>query len=226
MTAQSSMGNASPEPVEHVGGGMRVAYVLLGILAFVFAVALLVSFFWQGIFAAWVLYVFVVVSLLLMGIFDIMSGSSGGDPAMAGMRTLQVILGVFVLIFAFVALVDIRFAFLALWVLVGLGLLFQGIFLLAGIGAAGPLPGWQRGLGSALGVIDLILAFLVLLIPGLALVLVALLISIAGFVAAATFFSIGVSGEKRPFAMAMNVPGFPPMGGPGGPGAPPAAPPK
>ncbi|MFZ0699554.1 MAG: hypothetical protein WAN74_05140 [Thermoplasmata archaeon] len=226
MAAASSTGSASPVPMEHVGGGMRVAYLLLGILAFVFALALLVSFFWQGIFAAWVLYIFVVVSLLLMGIFDIVSGSSGGDPSQSGMRSLRVILGVFILIFAFVALFSVYFAFTVLWIFVGLGLFFQGIFLLAGIGAAGQLPQWQRGLGSALGVLDLILAFLVLLIPGIALILVALLIAIAGFAAGVTFFSIGLTGEKRPFEMPMGVPGFPPMGGPGGPGMPPSAPPK
>jgi uncharacterized membrane protein HdeD (DUF308 family) len=205
---------------------MRVAYILLGILAFVFGVALLVSFFWQGIFALWVLYIFVVVSLLLMGIFDIVAGSQGGDEAMSGLRTLRVILGVIIIIFAFVALFSVYFALAVLWIFVGIGLFFQGIFLLAGIGAAGQLPGWQRGLGSALGVIDLILAFLVLLIPGLAFILVALFIAIAGFVIGAACFTIGISGEKTPFIMPMSIPGFPPMGGMGGPGTPPPAPPK
>ncbi len=227
MGATMTSGGSPAAKVESVGGGMRVAYILLGILAFVFGVALLVSFFWQGIFALWVLYIFVVVSLLLMGIFDIVSGSAPGDEAQSGLRTLRVILGVIIIIFAFVALFSVYFALTILWIFVGIGLLFQGIFLLAGIGAAGQLPEWQRGLGSALGVIDLILAFLVLLIPGLAFILVALFIAIAGFVIGVTCFTIGVSGEKKPFLNALNVPGFPPMGGGmGGPGTPPPAPPK
>lgn len=224
MAAATSPGSATPAKMEHVGEGMRAAYVVLGVLALVFAVVLLVSVFSQGIFAAWVLYIFVVISLLLMGIYDIVSATSGAG-ARSELRGFHLGLGIIILIFAFVALYSAYFAFTVLWIFVGLGLFFQGFLLIAGIGAAGPLPDWQRGLGSALGVIDLILAFLVLLIPGIALVLVALLIAVSGFVAGVTFFTIGVSGEKKPFEMPVAIPGFPPMGGPGGPGMPPAPPP-
>lgn len=203
---------------------MRAAYIVLGIVALIFAIALLTSFFSHGIFAAWVLYVFVVVSLLLMGIYDVASATGPAVPGQVDLRGFRLALGIFVILFAFVALFSAFFAFFILWVFVGVGLFFQGFFLLAGIGATGPLPDWQRGLGSALGVIDIILAFLVLLIPGLALFLVGFFIAIAGFVAAVTFFSIGMTGEKKPFQMPMEIPGFPPMGGPGGPGLPPAPP--
>lgn len=226
MTTASSTESTAPARTEPVGKGMRAGYFALGILAFAFALALLASFFWRGIFALSVLYIFVVASLLLMGIFDIVSGSEGGDPALSRMRSLRVVLGVFILIFAFVALFSVYFALTVLWVFVGFGLFFQGIFLIAGIGAASPLPPWQRGLGSTLGAVDLVLAFLVLLIPGLAFILVAFLIALAGFVAGVTFLTIGVTGERKPFDMPLNVPGFPPMGGPGGPGAMPPAPPK
>lgn len=217
---------ASPTPVQHLSSGMRTAYGLLGVVALVFAVLLLASPFLNGYFATFVLYIFVVVALLVMGISDIVSGTSTAE-ANSGLRTLRMILGIFIIIFALVALIDIYFAFLVLWIFVGLGLLFQGMFLLMGVGMSNQLEGWQRGMGTALGVIDIIFAFLVLLIPVFAFILVWILIAVAVIAAAVYLLGIASSGVKRPMPQMFNVPGLmPPTGGMGPMSPPPASPPK
>ena len=221
-------GTAPSNNVQHLTSGMRSAYALLGVAALVFAVLLLASPFLNGYFATFVLYIFVVIALLVMGISDIVAGTSAAE-ANQGLRTLRLILGILIIIFAFVALIDIYFAFVVLWIFVGLGLLFQGFFLLAGVGGSNQLEGWQRGMGTALGVIDIIFAFLVLLIPVFAFILVWFLIAIAVIAAAIYLFTIASSGVKKPMPQMFNVPGFSPPGGSGGMGPmspPPAAPPK
>ncbi len=228
MQATSTPGStATPAEVQHLSSGMRTAYALLGVVAVVFAVLLLVSPFLSGYFATFVLYIFVVIALLVMGFSDIMAGTSAAE-ASSGLRTLRLILGVLIVIFAFVALIDIYFAFVVLWIFVGLGLLFQGMFLLFGVGASNQLEGWQRGMGTALGVIDIVFAFLVLLVPVFAFILVWFLIAVAVIAAAAYLFAIASSGVKRPMPQLFDVPGLmPPTGGAGGPMSPsPPAPPK
>lgn len=227
-TPSASAGpSTSTKEVQRVSTGTRAAYALLGVVAIAFAVALLVSPFFNGWVMTFTLWIFVVVALLAMGISDIVAGTSPSE-APSGLRTLRLILGVFIIIFAFVALLSAYFAFVVLWIFVGLGLLFQGFFLLAGVGASTQLEGWQRGLGTGMGVIDIILAFLVLLLPVFAFILVAVLIAIAVIAAAIYLFGIASSGVKRPLPSLLNVPGFtPPMGGQGGgTSPPPAAPPK
>lgn len=230
QTASSSTSAAKPTDVQHLSSGMRTAYALLGVVALIFAVLLLASPFLSGYFATFVLYIFVVVALLVMGISDIVASTSTPE-ANSGLRTLRLILGVLIILFAFVALIDVYFAFIVLWIFVGLGLLFQGMFLLFGVGASNQLEGWQRGMGTALGVIDIIFAFLVLLLPVFAFILVWILIAVAVIAAAIYLFTIASSGVKRPMPQMFNVPGLmPPTGGMGGgpmsPPQPPAAPPK
>ncbi|MEM0129342.1 MAG: hypothetical protein QXG65_04180 [Thermoplasmata archaeon] len=207
---------------QHVPGGIRVAYAVLGIIAMAFAIALLASFFASGFVWTLTLYVFAVVALLAMGVADIVSATSHAE-APSGIRTLRLILGVIIIIFAFVALVDIRFALLAVWVFVSVGLLFQGLFLVAGVGASTHLEGWQRGVASALGVIDIVLAFFAILVPVFAFVFVGFLIAIAAIAVAIYFLTIASTGVRRPMPPVLTIPGFPPMGGaPGTGGSPPA----
>lgn len=227
MQATSTpMGAAKPTDVQHLSSGMRTAYALLAVVATAFAVLLLASPFLNGYFATFVLYIFVVIALLAMGISDIVASTSTPE-ANSGLRTLRLMLGVLIIIFAFVALIDVYFAFVVLWIFVGLGLLFQGMFLLFGVGASTQLEGWQRGMGTALGVIDVIFAFLVLLLPVFAFILVWFLIAVAVIAAAIYLFSIASSGVKRPMPQIFNVPGLmPPTGGSGGPMSPPPTSPK
>jgi uncharacterized membrane protein HdeD (DUF308 family) len=218
---------AKPTEVQHLTSGMRTAYALLGVVALVFAVILLASPFLSGYFATFVLYIFVVIALLVMGISDIVASTSTPE-ASSGLRTLRLILGVLIILFAFVALIDVYFAFVVLWIFVGLGLLFQGMFLLFGVGASDQLEGWQRGMGTALGVIDIVFAFLVLLIPVFAFILVWILIAVAVIAAAIYLLTIASSGVKRAMPQIFNVPGLmPPTGGTGPMSPPPpAAPPR
>ena len=215
---------SSPTATQQVSTGMRAAYALLGVLAFAFSIALLASFFLSGYVWTFTLYIFVVVALLVMGISDIVAGTSPSE-APSGLRTLRLILGILIIIFAFFALIDVYFAFIVLWIFVGLGLLFQGFFLLAGVGGSNQLEGWQRGLGTGLGVIDIILAFLVLIVPVFAFIFVGVLIAIAVIMAGVYLLSIASTGVKRPMPQMFNVPGFTPPGGMG-PMSPPPAPPK
>ncbi len=216
--------SAPGAPVQHLSKGMRTGYGILGIVAVAFAGLLLFSTFTTGYFATFVLYLFAVLALLSLGTADIVSAMSPHE-APGGLRTVRLILGVLILIFAFIALVDIRVAFVVVWIFVALGLLFQGLFLVGGVGASEHLEGNVRGLGIALGVIDIAFAFVVILIPPLALYLVLLLIAIAVLAAAVYLFTIASTGVKKPLArLAMAVPGLPPSVG-GGMGPPPSSPP-
>ncbi len=221
----SAPGNSSPAstgPAQHLSNGMRTGYGALGVVAIAFAALLLFSAFRTGYFASFVLYLFAVVALLALGTSDIVAAMSPHE-APSSLRTLRLVLGVLILVFAFVALVDIRFAFVVIWVFVGLGLLFQGLFLIGGVGASQQIEGNLRGLGIALGVIDIALAFVVILIPALALYLVLFLIAIALVAASVYLFTIASTGVKRPLPrLRVDVPGFPPSIG-GGMTPPPSA---
>ncbi len=217
MNAPTTPPNRAPSPTtpqQHLSTGMRAGYAILGVAALAFAIALLSSFFLSGYVWTFTLYIFVVVALLVLGISDILSATSHPE-APEGLRTLRLILGVLILIFAFVALADVYFAFLVLWIFVGLGLLFQGLFLLAGVGGSVHLESWQRGMGSALGVLDILLAFLVLLIPLFAFVFVGVLVAFGVVVAGVYLLTMASTGVTKPLPTMMNVPGFPPMGGTG-----------
>lgn len=189
------VGSSAPTgPVlQHLGPLWRAAYVLLGVVALAVAALLLLSFE----FATFALWLFVVVALFALGLFDILS-SQNAREASAAVRTWRLVLGVLILGFAFLALFDLLYAFLLLTILVGVGLLFQGLYLLVGVGRSGHLTDWQRNLGTALGAIDIVLAFLVLAFPILAFVLVWVLIALAVIVAAIHFLATGLSGVRRP----------------------------
>ncbi|MGI0140515.1 MAG: hypothetical protein ACREBT_05145 [Thermoplasmata archaeon] len=215
----------SPKEVQHLSEGMRTGYAILGIILIALAALVIASPFLSGYVFFATVWVFAVAALLLMGIADLTAATSQTE-APEGIRTLRMIFGVLIIIFAFIAAIDFQFAFVVVWIFVGLGLLFQAFYLLAGVGGSNMLPDWQRNAGVGLGVIELIMAFLVLLFPIFAFTLVWLLVSIGALMLAFHLLSTASSGVKRPLAPMMGVPGFsnPPMGGLGG--APPTNPPK
>lgn len=225
--------NATPTPssppqpteVQHLSQGMRAGYGLLGIVLIAFAGILLASPFIHGYVFAATLWLFAVLALLAMGISDIVASTSQPE-APEGLRMLRLLLGVLVIIFAFVAALSFSFALLVIWIFIGLGLLFQAIFLLAGVGGSNQLPEWQRGFGVGLGVVELVLAFLVLLFPVFAFTLAWILISISAITVAIYLLGVASTGVKKPLPVMMGMPGFanPPMGGT--PGAPPPSSPK
>ena len=211
-------------PAQRLSSATRAGYAALGVVTIALAALLLVSAFGAGIFASLVLYVFAVVALFTLGASDIVAAMSPHE-APSGLRTLRLVLGALILIFGVVALLDIRFAFVVIWVFVGLGLLFQGFFLIGGVGASPQIDGTLRGLGIALGVIDVALAFVVIVIPALALYLVLLLIAVALVMASIYLFTIASTGVKRPLPrLSVDVPGFPPSIGGGAAPPPPARP--
>lgn len=214
---------AAPTPTQRLSSGMRAVYAGLGVVALATAALIVASAFIGG----WLIFLwaFVIVALLTMGISDIAASTSSVE-APQGLRTLRLVLGIIIILFAFIAVFSVFFALTLLWIFVGLGLLFQGMFLLMGVGASNQLEGWQRGMGTALGVIDVIFAFLVLLLPVFAFILVWILLTVAVLAAAIYLLGIASSGVKRPLPVMMNVPGFmPPVGGMGGGAPPPASPP-
>ncbi len=111
------------------------------------------------------------------------------------MRGISAVAGVVSIVLAAVVLGFPGYGALTLIVLLSYGLVVYGlgrIYLAYAVKAA---PGWLKALGGAVGVLDVILSVVVLALPGLALLTLAVLLSLALLVTGAEILVSGVVGR-------------------------------
>lgn len=154
-----------------VPGWMRGLEIVLGVLSLVLAVLVLA---FPGL-AVLTLLVCLSVALVFLGTRQIMIGA--GLRWLAGwLRALHVVVGVLGLLFGFLVIGFPGLGVATLIVLLASGLFLFGLTEIAvGVGARF-MRGWVRGLLVAIGVLDLVVAPVVLLMPAVAVaILIALL---------------------------------------------------
>ncbi len=191
-TTVSYSASATARVTETLGSGSRAVYGIIGIIMFVIAVGLIFSGLSYGLnggsgyFAIGFLQWAVIVALLLIGISNVISGASKAEGASSTHRGIRFGIGIIVIVLALFAILPVAFnttiggytALTLLWVVVGLALTLEGIFLIV-VGMVPELPGWQRGASIALGVVVLIFGILTWIFPWFGPALVWFLISIA-----------------------------------------------
>lgn len=136
------------------------------------------------------------VGLVLLGIRQIMIGvGAGWRPRW--LRALGVVAGILSVVMAVLVIAFPSFGVNTLVLLFGVGLFLVGITEIA-VGAGSRfLPGWLRGVLIAVGVLDLIVAPIAVLVPGVAVVtLIALLAAFLILNGADLFLSATVGRTK------------------------------
>ncbi|MGD0719336.1 MAG: hypothetical protein ABSA15_07160, partial [Thermoplasmata archaeon] len=176
---------------ESLSGGARAAYLVIGAVVFVLAILLLYSGLstingGSGYFAMGFLQWLVIIALFLIGISNVISGVGEAEGASRSHRGVRIAIGVIVIILAIIALLPVAFnttiagltALTFLWIVVGVALTLEGIFLIL-VGLVPELERWQRALSITLGVIVLAFGIVTWIFPSVATWLIWLIISIA-----------------------------------------------
>jgi len=191
-TFTSYSARATATLTETLGSGSRALYGIIGAICLIIAVSLLYSGLNYGLnggsgyFAKAFLQWMVILALFVIGLGNLFSGASRAEGASSSSRGVRVAIGVIVIILAFLAILPVAFnttvggytALTLLWIVVGLALTLEGIFLVV-VGMVPELPGWFRGLSILLGLVVLIFGILALIYPAFGPILVWLVISIA-----------------------------------------------
>lgn len=191
-TGATASYSASATVTESLGGGARAFFGVIGAICLLIAISLLYSGLNYGInggsgyFAAAFLEWLVIFALFVIGIGNLISGVTPAEGASSARRGLRVAIGVLVIILAILAVLPVAFnttiggytALTLLWVVVGLALTLEGVFLIV-VGTVPEIPSWMRGASILLGLIVLIFGILALVYPAFGPVLVWLVISIA-----------------------------------------------
>ena len=170
-------------------GWLRGLEIVTGLLAMVFGVLVFV-------FPGWgvaTLVILLSVGLLFVGIRSISLLGYGSLPK--GLRILSAISGIISLILAALVALFPGYGELTLLMLVSFGLIVYGfgrIFIASTLKAT---VGWLRGMMVAVGVFDVILSALVLLLPGLALLTFATVLSVVLLVSGAEMIVSGAIGR-------------------------------
>lgn len=146
-----------------VPGWMRGLEVVAGVMSVVLAVFVLANLT-VGVLT---LLLYLSVGLLFLGIRQILVGV-GAQWRPGWLRALGVVAGVLSLMMAVLVVAFPGFGVGTLVLLFGFGLFFVGMTEIA-VGAGSRfLPGWLRGVLIAVGVVDLIVAPIAVLVPGVA----------------------------------------------------------
>lgn len=171
---------------------IRALEILVGLIAIVVGFYVLVN---QAV-AVLTLVVFLSWALIVIGIRQIVMGvMARWRPA--AVRGLGIMAGLLALALGFVVLVYPGLAIATLVWLLTLGLFVFGVSEISvGVGAR-LLRGWQRGLFVVIGVIDLILAPILLLMPSLAVLTLVILLSLVLVVNGISSVASGASGRFR-----------------------------
>lgn len=191
-TSVSYSASASATITESLDGGSRALYGIFGAICLLIAISLLYSGLNYGLnggsgyFAIGFLQWLVIIALFVIGLSNLVSGASAAEGSSSAYRGIRAAIGVLVIILAILAILPVAFnttvggytALTFLWIVVGLALTLEGIFLLV-VGMVPELPGWIRGVSVLFGIIVLVFGILALIYPAFGPVLVWLIISIA-----------------------------------------------
>jgi len=152
-------------------GWLRGFEVVTGLLSVVLGVLVFVFPGW-GVSTLVVLLSF---GLIFVGVRSISLVGYGSFPKW--LRAVSVITGILSLIFALLVLIFPGFAVLTLLILVSTGLVVYGVGRIFLAYALRNAVSWLRGMIVAVGVVDIILSILVLVLPGLALLTLAVILA-------------------------------------------------
>jgi uncharacterized membrane protein HdeD (DUF308 family) len=112
-----------------------------------------------------------------------------------GLKAISVIAGLLSLIFAVLVLIFPGLAVLTLLILVSVGLMVYGVGRIFLAYQLKTTVGWLRGLITAVGAVDVILSFVVLVLPGIALLTFAFILGLVLIVSGAEGIVSGVIGR-------------------------------
>jgi len=153
-------------------GWLRGFEVVTGLLSVVLGILVFV-------FPGWgvsTLVVLLSLGLIFVGVRSI--SLVGNGSLLKGLRAVSVITGIISLIFALLVLIFPSFAVLTLLILVSTGLVAYGIGRIFVAYALRNAASWLRGMIVAVGVVDIILSVFVLVLPGLALLTLAVILAV------------------------------------------------
>lgn len=145
----------------HVPKGLRVA---LGALAVILGVLVLAV----DRFAVAAILILFAAAIIFLGLSAIAQGIASMKLP-TWLRALQVVFGVISLGIGALYFIDPVFGLVFSTFLFGFGLVFTGFALISSSATPG-LPGWAQGLKSAIGVLEIIFGFIVVIAPGFGLV--------------------------------------------------------
>lgn len=170
--------------------GHRALHLLLGVLSVVVAVIVLV---FPGIGIA-LLVVLLAVGLLVLGFVGISLGLFGLRFSVAA-RLVSLIAGVIAVVFSLAALLDPGLGTRTLLFLLFVALAIYGIGGIA-YGSVRRTPSWVRGWLLALGVLDLVLAVVVLVVPALGLLFLVALLAVVLLLNGIKEIATGLGGHR------------------------------
>ena len=168
---------------------LRALEIATGLLSIVLGVLVL-------IFPSWGISTLVI--LLSFGIFfsAIRSISPVGYSGLSkGLRAISVIAGIISLIFAALVLVFPGFAVLTLLILVSTALLVYGVGRIFVAYTLKTTASWIKGLMVVVGIVDVILSFVVFVLPGLAVLTFAAILALALLISGAEMVVSGAIGR-------------------------------
>lgn len=170
-------------------GWLRALEIATGLMSIVLGVLVL-------IFPSWGISTLVI--LLSFGIFfsAIRSISLVGYSGLSkGLRAISVIAGIISLIFAVLVLIFPGFAILTLLILVSTALLVYGVGRIFVAYTLKTTASWIKGMMVAIGIVDVILSFVVFVLPGLAVLTVAVILALALLISGAEMIVSGAIGR-------------------------------
>ena len=170
-------------------GWLRALEIAAGLLSIVLGVLVL-------IFPSWGISTLII--LLSFGIFFSavrsisLVGYSGLPKAL---RAISVIAGILSLIFAVLVLIFPGFAILTLLVIVSVALLVYGVGRIFVAYTLKTAASWIKGMMIAVGIIDVILSLVVFVLPGLAVLTLAVILALALLISGAEILVSGAVGR-------------------------------
>jgi len=114
------------------------------------------------------------------------------------LRGLELVTGALAIVLAFVALSDLETALALLVFLFAIALLFLGIQRLTRSAASSGAVGWHRSLDGVIGVFSIVAAFVVLVLPGVAILTLVLLLYIGLLVIGIGWLGLAFGGSHAP----------------------------
>ncbi len=170
-------------------GWLRASEVVTGLLSVVFGVLVFIFPDW-GVST---LVILLSLGLIFAGFRSISLVGLSSIPT--GLRAVSVIAGILSLIFALMVLIFPGFAILTLLILVSAGLIIYGFGRIFVAYTLKTTAGWLRVIIAAVGVVDIILSVLVPVLPGLALLTLAVILALALIVSGAEMIVSGAVGR-------------------------------
>jgi len=168
---------------------LRALEIVTGLLSIV-AGAIVLGFPGLGVAT---LVILLSIGLIFMGVRSI--APAGFRSLSSGLKVLSVISGIMALIIAVLVVLFPGYGVLTLLVFVSFGLIVYGVGRISLTYMLKATAGWIRGMSVAAGVIAIILSVIVLLLPGLALLTFAAVLSVALLVSGVEMIISGAIGR-------------------------------